>query len=236
MSVLTRQELDHLEKNLNRQANETEQDIVGAEWSEHCSYKSSKKYLRLLPTKGGRIVVGPGYDAGVLDIGDGHVITVHIESHNHPSAVEPFGGAATGVGGVIRDIMSMGTRPIAVLNALRFAPIDGKAKSTAKSKWLLKNVVKGIADYGNCIGIPTVGGEVEFDSSFEDYCLVDVASVGLGRRDDIVSNKANPGDVLVLAGGSTGRDGIHGASFASKALEAENRSAVQIPDPFLEKL
>ncbi len=236
MGVLTKQELDYLEENLKRKANEVEQDIVGAEWSEHCSYKSSKKYLRLLPTKGKRVLVGPGYDAGVLDIGDGYVLTVHIESHNHPSAVEPFGGAATGVGGVIRDIMSMGTRPIAVLNALRFAPITGKSKAVAKSKWLFKNVVKGIADYGNCIGIPTVGGEIEFDPSFEDYCLVDVASIGFGRKEDIVANQADVGDVIVLAGGSTGRDGIHGASFASKALEVENRSAVQIPDPFLEKL
>jgi len=236
MGVLTKQELEYLEANLKRKANEIEQDIVGAEWSEHCSYKSSKKYLRLLPTKGRRVVVGPGYDAGVLDVGDGYVLTVHIESHNHPSAVEPFGGAATGVGGVIRDIVSMGTRPIAVLDALRFAPINGKTKSAAKSKWLFKNVVKGIADYGNCIGIPTIGGEIEFDPSFEDYCLVDVASIGFGRKEEIVANQADIGDVIVLAGGSTGRDGIHGASFASKALESENRSAVQIPDPFLEKL
>ncbi len=236
MGFLTDQELDYLEENLKRKANEIEQDIVGAEWSEHCSYKSSKKYLRLLPTKGSRVLVGPGYDAGVLEVGDGYVLTVHIESHNHPSAVEPFGGAATGVGGVIRDIIAMGTRPIAVLNALRFAPITGKGKAVAKSKWLFKNVVKGIADYGNCIGIPTVGGEVEFDPSFEDYCLVDVASIGFGRKEDIVANKADEGDIVVLAGGSTGRDGIHGASFASKALEEENRSAVQIPDPFLEKL
>ena len=236
MGVLTKQELDYLEENLRRKANEIEQDIVGAEWSEHCSYKSSKKYLRLLPTKASSVVVGSGYDAGVLDVGDGYVLTVHIESHNHPSAVEPFGGAATGVGGVIRDIMSMGTRPIAVLDALRFAPITGKRKAVAKSKWLFKNVVKGIADYGNCIGIPTVGGEIEFDPSFEDYCLVDVASIGFGRKEDIVANQADVGDVVLLAGGSTGRDGIHGASFASKALEAENRSAIQIPDPFLEKL
>jgi phosphoribosylformylglycinamidine synthase len=236
MGVLTAQELRYLEEKLQRKANEVEQDIVGAEWSEHCSYKSSKKYLRLLPTKGGRVLVGPGYDAGVLDVGGGHVVTVHIESHNHPSAVEPFGGAATGVGGVIRDIMSMGTRPIAVLDALRFAPIEGKHKSAAKSRWLFKNVVKGIADYGNCIGIPTVGGEIEFDPSFEDYCLVDVASIGTGKKEEVISNRAEVGDYLVLAGGSTGRDGIHGASFASKALEAENRSAVQIPDPFLEKL
>lgn len=237
MGVLTEQELKYLEGKLQRRANEVEQDIVGAEWSEHCSYKSSKKYLRLLPTRGEHVLVGPGYDAGVLDVGGGHVVTVHIESHNHPSAVEPFGGAATGVGGVIRDIMSMGTRPIAVLNALRFAPIDAKnAAAAAKSKWLFKNVVKGIADYGNCIGIPTVGGEIEFDPSFEDYCLVDVASIGAGRKEEIIANRADVGDYIVLAGGSTGRDGIHGASFASRALEAENRSAVQIPDPFLEKL
>jgi phosphoribosylformylglycinamidine synthase len=236
MGVLTEHELEYLESSLKRKASPTEQDIVGAEWSEHCSYKSSKSYLRQLPTKGRRVVVGPGYDAGVLDIGNGYVITVHIESHNHPSAVEPFGGAATGVGGVIRDIMSMGTRPIAVLDALRFAPIKGNTKSSMKSRWLFKNVVKGIADYGNCIGIPTVGGEVEFDQCFKDYCLVDVASIGFGRREDVVANQADVGDLLVLAGGSTGRDGIHGASFASKALDAENRSAVQIPDPFLEKL
>ncbi len=246
--TLTVDEFRYLKEKLSREPNSIELDIVGAEWSEHCSYKSSKKYVRMLPSKGKRVVIGPGYDAGVLDVGDGYVVTVHIESHNHPSAVEPFGGAATGVGGVIRDIMSMGTRPIAVLDALRFAPItqDGAKRTRTtgvggkgrvlKSKWLFKNVVKGIADYGNCIGIPTVGGEVEFDPSFEDYCLVDVASIGFGRRDLLVKNAAEPDDIVVLAGGSTGRDGIHGASFASKALEGENRSAVQIPDPFLEKL
>jgi phosphoribosylformylglycinamidine synthase II len=236
MDVLTKEELKYLEQELNRKPNETEQDAVGAQWSEHCSYKSSKKYLRLLPTKGKDVVVGPGYDAGVLDVGDGYILTVHIESHNHPSAIEPFGGAATGVGGVIRDIMSMGTRPIAVLDALRFAPIIDDNHSVAKSKWLFKNVVKGIADYGNCIGIPTVGGEIEFDPSFQDYCLVDVAAIGFGRKEDIISNEAEADDILILAGGPTGRDGIRGASFASKRLEEENRSAVQIPDPFLEKL
>ena len=237
MDALTEKELNYLEQELKRKANEIEQDAVGAQWSEHCSYKSSKKYLQLLPTKGKHVVVGPGYDAGVLDVGDGYVLTVHIESHNHPSAIEPFGGAATGVGGVIRDIMSMGTRPIAVLDALRFAPIiDDNSHSVAKSKWLFKNVVKGIADYGNCIGIPTVGGEIEFDPSFQDYCLVDVAAIGFGRKDDIITNEAQADDIIVLAGGPTGRDGIRGASFASKTLEEENRSAVQIPDPFLEKL
>ncbi len=239
MDTLTKKELNYLEQQLRRKVNEIEQDAVGAQWSEHCSYKSSKKYLHLLPTKGKHVVVGPGYDAGVLDVGDGYVLTVHIESHNHPSAIEPFGGAATGVGGVIRDIMSMGTRPIAVLDALRFAPItdnNNNNHSVAKSKWLFKNVVKGIADYGNCIGIPTVGGEIEFDPSFQDYCLVDVAAIGFGRKDHIIINEAQADDIIILAGGPTGRDGIRGASFASKTLEEENRSAVQIPDPFLEKL
>ena len=236
MDVLTKKELKYLEQELKRKANEIEKDAVGAQWSEHCSYKSSKKYLQMLPMKGRYVVVGPGYDAGVLDVGDGYVLTVHIESHNHPSAVEPFGGAATGVGGVIRDIMAMGTRPIALLDALRFAPIIDDNHSVAKSKWLFKNVVKGIADYGNCIGVPTVGGEIEFDPSFQDYCLVDVAAIGFGRKEDIITNEAEADDIIVLAGGPTGRDGIRGASFASKTLEKEDRSAVQIPDPFLEKL
>jgi phosphoribosylformylglycinamidine synthase len=229
---LTQEELVYLKNELKRQPNEVELNIVEAEWSEHCSYKSSKPLLKLLPTQGKRVLLGPGYDAGVLDIGDGYVITVHIESHNHPSAVEPYGGAATGVGGVIRDILSMGTRPIAVLDSLRF----GNIENDNHARWLFKHVVRGIADYGNCLGIPTVGGEVEFDSSFENYCLVDVASVGIGKKEDIITTVADKDDYVVLAGGSTGRDGIHGASFASKALEEENRSAVQIPDPFLEKL
>ncbi|MFL6484620.1 MAG: phosphoribosylformylglycinamidine synthase subunit PurL [Nitrososphaera sp.] len=236
MSTLTNQELEYLEQELRRKANDIELDAVGAQWSEHCSYKSSKKYLHLLPTRGKHIVVGPGYDAGILDVGDGYVLTVHIESHNHPSAIEPFGGAATGVGGVIRDIISMGTRPIAVLDALRFAPLLETNHSVSKSKWLFKSVVKGIADYGNCIGIPTVGGEIEFDPSFQDYCLVDVAAIGFGRKEEIIKNEAEADDMVILAGGPTGRDGIRGASFASRTLEAENRSAVQIPDPFLEKL
>ncbi|HJT49595.1 MAG TPA: phosphoribosylformylglycinamidine synthase subunit PurL [Nitrososphaeraceae archaeon] len=238
MSILTDQELSYLARKLKRRPNSVETDIIGVEWSEHCSYKSSKKYLRLLPTRGPRVLIGAGQDAAALDVGDGYVISVHIESHNHPSAIEPYGGAATGVGGVIRDIISIGTRPIAVLDALRFGPItDHAVISSSKSKWLLKNVVSGIGDYGNCIGVPTVGGEVEFDSSFENYCLVDVASIGIARKEHIIANKAETGDLIILAGGSTGRDGIHGASFASAVLEDEdNRSAVQIPDPFLEKL
>jgi phosphoribosylformylglycinamidine synthase subunit PurL len=233
--MLTRKEDIYLREKLGRKPNLLEIDMIDAEWSEHCSYKSSRKYVKLLPSSGKRVIVGPGYDAGVLDLGNDDVLTVHIESHNHPSAVEPYGGAATGVGGVIRDIISMGTRPIALLNALRFSSLNG-ANKTSKAKWLFKNVVKGIADYGNCIGIPTVGGDIEFDDSFKDYCLVDVAAIGLGKKDKLISNHANDGDLIVLAGNPTGKDGIRGASFASKLLDEEDRSAVQIPDPFLEKL
>jgi len=249
LEILTKSELNYLNKELKRKPNSLEKEIVGAQWSEHCSYKSSKKYITLLPKKGERIINGPGYDAGIIDIGNGDVITIHIESHNHPSAVEPYGGAATGVGGIIRDIISMGTMPIAILNALRFGhinslfssndikPARGKNnESDSHSKWLLKNVVRGIADYGNCIGIPTVGGEIEFDESFTNYCLVDVAAIGFGKKDNLIKNIIQEDDILILAGSLTGRDGIHGASFASKELAEENRSAVQIPDPFMEKL
>jgi phosphoribosylformylglycinamidine synthase len=232
MAALTKEESRYLACKLDREPNMVEKEIVAAEWSEHCSYKSSKRFIKMLPNKGKHVVIGPGYDAGVLDIGDGYVVTVHIESHNHPSAVDPYGGAATGVGGVIRDIISMGTRPIALLDALRFAPLKG----TSSSEWLFRNVVKGIADYGNCIGVPTIAGEIEFDPSFSDYCLVDVASIGYGLRDSIVRNTADFDDLIILVGGSTGRDGIHGASFASTTYIHDDRSAVQIPDPFLEKL
>ncbi|RMF30204.1 MAG: phosphoribosylformylglycinamidine synthase subunit PurL, partial [Candidatus Nitrosothermus koennekii] len=227
---LTNDELLYLEKNLKRKANEVELSMVSAEWSEHCSYKSSKQYLKLLPRKGKYVLEGD-YDTTLLDVGNGYVITIHIESHNHPSAVEPYGGAATGVGGVVRDILSVGTKPIALLDALRFGNLDN-----SHTKWLFKNVVRGIADYGNCIGIPTVAGEVEFDPSFEGYCLVDVSCIGIAKKEDIIPNRIDDGDLVILAGGSTGRDGIHGASFASKALEEDERSAVQIPDPFIEKL
>ena len=249
MEILTPSELNYLKKKLKREPNFLEKEIVGAQWSEHCSYKSSKKYIKLLSKKWDRIIKGPGYDAGIIDIGNGDVISVHIESHNHPSAVEPYGGAATGVGGIIRDIISMGTMPIALLNALRFGHINSpfasneekpslrtNNESYSESKWLLKNVVRGIADYGNCIGIPTVGGEIEFDESFTNYCLVDVAAIGFGKRKNLIRNIIQENDILILAGSNTGRDGIHGASFASKKLAIENRSAVQIPDPFMEKL
>ena len=236
MTSLSVEELEYLRKKLAREPNEIELRVLEAEWSEHCSYKSSRRLIEQLPRKGDRLLLGPSSDAAGLDVGNGFVVSVHIESHNHPSAIEPYGGAATGVGGVIRDILSMGTRPIALLNSLRFGDIDENAKGHSKSKWLFGNVIRGIADYGNCIGVPTVAGEVEFDSSFNDYCLVDVASIGLGRSDQIVNNRANSGDYIVLVGGATGRDGIGGAAFASKDMYEENRSAVQVPDPFEEKL
>jgi phosphoribosylformylglycinamidine synthase len=178
LTSLTAHEVEEVRRRLRREPTEVELAIFEATWSEHCSYKSSKHLLTLLPTSGRRVVVGPGYDAGVVDVGEGYVVSIHIESHNHPSAIDPYGGAATGVGGVVRDILSVGTRPIALLNSLRFGRLEN-----AHSRWLFSNVVKGIADYGNCIGVPTVAGEVEFDESFERNCLVDVVCIGVGGTD-----------------------------------------------------
>ena len=229
---LQKHETKHIQDIIKRKLTKTELQIIAAEWSEHCSYKSSKKHLNMLPTTGRSVILEKGYDSGVLDVGDGYVVTVHIESHNHPSAVEPFGGAATGVGGVIRDILSAGTRPIAILDGLRFGDIE----NDTHARWLFKNAVSGIADYGNCLGIPTIGGEVEFDNCYKGYALVDVAAIGFGKKDRLIKNHASKGDLVVLIGGSTGRDGIGGSQFASDSLEGEDRSAVQIPDPFIEKL
>ena len=229
---LEEQELSELKSKIGRVPTSTELQIVAAEWSEHCSYKSSKRHLKMLPMKGPLIINEKGYDSGVLDVGDGYVVTAHIESHNHPSAVEPYGGAATGVGGVIRDILSAGTRPIAIFDGLRFGDIE----KDLQARWLFKNAVTGIADYGNCLGIPTIGGEVEFDECYQNYALVDVAALGFGKKENLIKNHAKKGDLVVLMGGSTGRDGIGGSQFASDSLESEDRSAVQIPDPFIEKL
>ncbi len=226
------EELNELKSKIGRDPTLTELQIVAAEWSEHCSYKSSKKHLKMLPMTGPLVITEKGYDSGVLDVGGGYVVTAHIESHNHPSAVEPYGGAATGVGGVVRDILSTGTRPIAIFDGLRF----GNIEKDPHARWLFKNAVTGIADYGNCLGIPTIGGEVEFDECYKNYALVDVACVGFGKKEKLIKNHAKKGDIVVLMGGSTGRDGIGGSQFASDSLESENRSAVQIPDPFIEKL
>ncbi len=233
---LTSDEVRTVRKLLRREPNETEWAIIDAEWSEHSSYKSSKAELRRFPTTGKRVVLGPGYDAGVVDVGGGYVVTLHIESHNHPSAVDPYGGAATGIGGVLRDIISVGSRPIALVDVLRF----GDPVASAHSRWLFRNVVRGIADYGNCVGVPTVAGDIEFDASFEKNCLVDVACVGVGRKGAIILGEAKTaGDMVILIGGSTGRDGVGGAAFASKNLGKgpdSERSSVQVPDPFMKKL
>jgi phosphoribosylformylglycinamidine synthase len=225
-------ELDELKSKIGRDPTSTELQIVAAEWSEHCSYKSSKRHLKMLPMTGPLVITEKGYDSGVLDVGDGYVITAHIESHNHPSAVEPYGGAATGVGGVIRDILTTGTRPIALFDGLRFGDIE----KDKQAKWLFKNAVRGISAYGNCLGIPTIGGEVEFDECYKNYALVDVAAIGFGKKENLIKNHAQKGDLVVLLGGATGRDGIGGSQFASDSLESEDRSAIQIPDPFIEKL
>lgn len=233
---LTKDEMERVRRMLGREPNEVEWFMIDAEWSEHCSYKSSKPILKQLPTKGPRVILGPGYDAGIVDVGDGYIVALHIESHNHPSAIDPYGGAATGIGGVIRDVLCMGTRPMALLDSLRF----GDVEKSAHSKWLFKHVVRGISDYGNCIGVPTVGGEVEFDECFERNCLVDVVSLGISKKEELVLAEArHAGDTIILVGGSTGRDGIHGVTFASRVLTEksdEERSAVQIPDPFMKKL
>jgi phosphoribosylformylglycinamidine synthase II len=235
-TTLTSEEIDYARQQLGREPTALEWAMIDAQWSEHCSYKSSRTILAQLPTSGKDVLIGPGYDSGVIEIGKGYVLTFHIESHNHPSAVDPYGGAATGIGGVVRDILCMGTTPVAFLDALKF----GEINESDHSRWIMTNVIRGIADYGNCIGVPTIAGEVEFDDCYERNCLVDVACLGVGRKEDLLLAQAtNPGDGIYLIGGSTGRDGIHGSTFASRALGADlnqERSAVQIPDPFTKKL
>lgn len=224
-----------VEKILGRLPNYTELGLFSVMWSEHCSYKNSKAVLRKFPTTGERVLQGPGEGAGIVDIGDQQAVVFKIESHNHPSAIEPYQGAATGVGGIIRDVFSMGARPIAMLNSLRFGEL-----TSPKVKYLFEEVVAGIAGYGNCIGIPTVGGEVQFDPSYEGNPLVNAMCVGLINHEDIQKGQAKgEGNTVMYVGASTGRDGIHGATFASEELtEASEakRPAVQVGDPFMEKL
>tara|TARA_Y100001968_G_scaffold333736_1_gene398850 strand:- start:11856 stop:14273 length:2418 start_codon:yes stop_codon:yes gene_type:complete len=227
---------DYLEiiRRLNRYPNRTELGMFGVMWSEHCCYRNSKTLLNDFPTKGKHILVGPGENAGVVDIGNNQRLAFKIESHNHPSAIEPFQGAATGVGGILRDIFTMGARPIALLNALRFGPLEDK-----KNIGLIEGVVSGIAHYGNCIGVPTVGGEVVFDKSYSGNPLVNAMALGLMETDEIVCSGAKGiGYSVVYVGSTTGRDGMGGASFASAELTKssfDDRPAVQVGDPFLEK-
>lgn len=220
---------------LGRLPNYTETGLFSVMWSEHCSYKNSKPVLRKFPTEGAQVLQGPGEGAGIVDIGDGQAVVFKAESHNHPSAVEPYEGAATGVGGIIRDIFSMGARPIAILDSLRFGEL-----TTARTKYLLEEIVAGISGYGNCIGIPTVGGEVAFDACYEGNPLVNAMCVGLIDHKDIQKGQAKGvGNSIMYVGAKTGRDGIHGATFASEEFvegEEQQRSAVQVGDPFMEKL
>ncbi|HPB30581.1 MAG TPA: phosphoribosylformylglycinamidine synthase subunit PurL, partial [Candidatus Sumerlaeota bacterium] len=231
---LTPEEYSRLLEILGREPSFTELGIFSVMWSEHCSYKHSKKMLKTLPTKGERVIQGPGENAGVVDIGDGWAICFKIESHNHPSAVEPYEGAATGIGGILRDIFTMGARPIALLDPLRFGD-----PSVPRNRYIASGVISGIADYGNCVGVPTVGGDVYFSESYNGNPLINVMCVGLMRREDLTLACAKTiGSLVVYYGNSTGRDGIHGATFASEELSQESeerRSAVQVGDPFMGK-
>ncbi|MBE3519060.1 MAG: phosphoribosylformylglycinamidine synthase subunit PurL [Firmicutes bacterium] len=220
---------------LGREPNYTELGMFAVLWSEHCAYKHSRAVLRGLPTEGSRVLVGPGENAGVLDIGDGLAVAFKMESHNHPCAVEPFQGAATGVGGIVRDILAMGARPIALFDPLRFGPPDDP-----RSAFLFQGVVSGISFYGNCLGIPTVGGEVEFSRCYRSNPLCNVMCLGIMRHDEIFRGRASgPGNLVMIVGHSTGRDGIHGCTFASEELARDSESKrpnVQVGDPFMEKL
>ncbi|WML58000.1 phosphoribosylformylglycinamidine synthase subunit PurL [Neobacillus sp. PS2-9] len=232
---LSDEEFAMIESLLGRTPNYTETGLFSVMWSEHCSYKNSKPVLKKFPITGDRVLQGPGEGAGIVDIGDGQAVVFKIESHNHPSAIEPYQGAATGVGGIIRDVFSMGARPIALLNSLRFGELDSE-----RVRYLFKEVVAGIAGYGNCIGIPTVGGEIQFEPCYEGNPLVNAMCVGLIDHKDIKKGLAHGvGNTVMYVGAKTGRDGIHGATFASEELNEqsdEKRPAVQVGDPFMEKL
>ena len=232
---LTDAEYERITTLLGRTPTFAELGVFSALWSEHCSYKHSRPVLQAFPTAGPQVVQGPGENAGVLRLPDGWAVAFKIESHNHPSAVEPYQGAATGVGGILRDVFTMGARPVAVLNSLRFGPLD-----EARNRYLFAGVVKGVGDYGNCVGVPTLGGEVDFGPSYGGNPLVNAMCVGLLKERDLIKAAAHGvGNVLLVVGSRTGRDGIHGASFASEELTQESerrRPQVQVGDPFTEKL
>ncbi|HXY68179.1 MAG TPA: phosphoribosylformylglycinamidine synthase subunit PurL, partial [Gemmatimonadales bacterium] len=232
---LTAEEYERIRSLLGREPTYVELGIFSALWSEHCAYKHSRPVLKTFPTDGPQVLQGPGENAGVVRIGEGWAVAFKMESHNHPSAVEPYQGAATGVGGILRDIFTMGARPIAVLDSLRFGPLDRD-----RQRYLMKGVVRGIGDYGNCVGVPTVAGEVAFEPAYEGNPLVNAMCVGLLREDELIrASAAGPGNPLIVVGARTGRDGIHGASFASEELSERSearRPQVQVGDPFTEKL
>ena len=232
---LTQGEYDEVKRHLGREPNLTELGVFSVMWSEHCSYKSSRVHLKTLPTKGPRVIQGPGENAGVVDIGDGLAAAFKMESHNHPSFIEPYQGAATGVGGILRDVFTMGARPIASANSLRFGD-----PSHPRTAYLLEGVVAGIGGYGNCMGVPTVGGEVMFHPSYNGNCLVNAFTLGILPADKIfLGTAAGVGNPVMYIGAKTGRDGIHGATMASAEFDAsteEKRPTVQVGDPFMEKL
>src|SRR5512136_2392207 len=236
---LTAPEYDRIVALLGREPNYTELGIFSVMWSEHCSYKSSRLHLKKLPTRSKLVMQGPGENAGIIDIGDGYAIAFKIESHNHPSFIEPFQGAATGVGGILRDIFTMGARPIAVMDSLRFGPLDDPGNGP-RNRRIVEGVVAGIAHYGNCFGVPTIGGECLFEPSYNGNPLVNVFALGVFKTDEIFYARASGiGNPVIYVGAKTGRDGIHGASMASAEFTEESkqkRPNVQVGDPFLEKL
>src|SRR5687768_17216080 len=236
---LSTEEYERIKQIMGREPNITELGVFSVMWSEHCSYKSSRVHLKRLPTTGPRVIVPPGENAGVIDIGDDWCVAFKVESHNHPSFIEPFQGAATGVGGILRDVFTMGARPIALMNSLRFGPLDD-AKNGRRNTSILKGCVDGIGHYGNCFGVPTVGGEVVFDESYSLNPLVNAFALGIVKKDQIFFGKAEGiGNPVLYAGAKTGRDGIHGATMASAEFDEaamEKRPTVQVGDPFSEKL
>jgi len=237
---LTQLDYEHIKQILKREPNLVELGIFSAMWSEHCSYKSSKKYLNGFPTKAPWVIQGPGENAGVIDIGDGMAAVFKMESHNHPSFIEPFQGAATGVGGILRDIFTMGARPVANLNSLRFGDVDGNSETNRYQRHLVRGVVDGIGSYGNCMGVPTIGGEMSFESCYNGNILVNAFSLGLAKSDEIFYGKAEGiGNPVIYVGSKTGRDGLGGAVMSSDSFTEESKSlrpTVQVGDPFTEKL
>ncbi|MBU3015685.1 phosphoribosylformylglycinamidine synthase subunit PurL [Poseidonibacter lekithochrous] len=237
---LTLEELDNIKEILGREPNYVEIGIFSAMWSEHCSYKSSKKYLNGFPTKAPWVIQGPGENAGVIDIGDGYAAVFKMESHNHPSYIEPYQGAATGVGGILRDVFTMGARPIANMNSIRFAGIEGDSETAQKHRFLLRGVVAGIGGYGNCMGVPTIGGETTFEECYAGNNLVNAFTIGLAKADEIFLGLAEGvGNPVMYVGSKTGRDGLGGAVMSSASFTEDNeakRPTVQVGDPFTEKL
>ncbi|MCT7461266.1 phosphoribosylformylglycinamidine synthase subunit PurL [Aliarcobacter cryaerophilus] len=237
---LTKDEFENIKKILGREPNYVEIGIFSAMWSEHCSYKSSKKYLSGFPTKAPWVIQGPGENAGVIDIGDGYAAVFKMESHNHPSFIEPYQGAATGVGGILRDVFTMGARPVASMNSIRFASIEGNGETAKKHRYLLKGVVAGIGGYGNCMGVPTIGGETSFEECYAGNNLVNAFTLGLAKADEIFYGRAEGiGNPVIYVGSKTGRDGLGGAVMSSASFTEDSESkrpTVQVGDPFTEKL